>query len=126
MGTGARQKSETYGRRAEALAGLYLQFCGYKILARREKTQFGEIDLILLKGDHLIFAEVKYRRDKSSLPESLTPAAQNRIIKAAHYITSRRADFQRLTQRFDFIFMAPLGPFPIGHIQHIKDGFRPY
>ena len=121
-----RQVSEKKGRWAESFAAVYLQIRGYKITARRVKTPFGEIDLIARKGRLLVFIEVKYRCDKSGLTTSLTPQSQQRIIKAAHYLTSRTSDFQTLEQRFDFIFTAPLGPFPLGHITHMKDAWRAY
>ena len=126
MDLNKRQASEKKGRWAERLAGLWLQLCGYKIIARRQTTPFGEIDLIARKGGLIVFIEVKYRRDKTALPASLTPQGQKRITKAAHYITSRTPESQPLSQRFDLILMAPLGPFPFGHIDHMKDAWRTY
>ena len=121
-----RQKSDAYGRWAERLAAIYLRCCGYRIISRREKTPFGEIDLMARRRQAVIFIEVKYRRRKDRLEGSLTPKSQNRILKAAHYITSRTPEFQKLEQRFDLIFMAPLGPFSLGYIRHIKDAWRTY
>ena len=122
----SRQSSESFGRGAETYAAIYLRICGYKILARREKTPFGEIDLIARKAGLLVFIEVKYRRDKAALTTSLSPQSQQRIIKAAHYLTSRTPKFQTMNQRFDLVFTAPLGPFPLGYMDHLKDAFRPY
>ena len=128
MDRNKRQSSEKWGRWAERLAALWLQICGYKIIARRQKTPFGEIDLIACKGRQrrVIFAEVKYRRDKTQLGTSLTPQAQARIIKAAHYITSHTPAIQPFAQRFDLILMAPRGPFPLGFMRHLKDAWRAY
>ena len=41
-----RQRAERGGRRAEALAALYLQLKGWSILARRVRTPVGEVDLV--------------------------------------------------------------------------------
>lgn len=126
MGAGQRQYSETLGRWAENYAAVYLRMCGYKILSRRAKTPFGEIDLIAQKASIVVFIEVKYRRDKTNLTSSLTPQSRKRIVKAAHYITSRQPKYQSLSQRFDLILTAPLGPFPLGFIRHMKDAWRAY
>ena len=128
MDRNQRQSSEKWGRWAERLAALWLQICGYKIIARRQKTPFGEIDLIACKGRQrrVIFAEVKYRREKENLTSSLTPKSQQRIVNAARFLTSRRPKFQKMEQRFDLVFAAPLGPLPLGFIKHIKDAWRAY
>ena len=60
-GTGKRGRRAD-GLRAEGMAADYLAGQGYVLLARNYATRFGEIDLILRKGDLLIFAEVKCRR----------------------------------------------------------------
>jgi len=121
-----RQKSDAYGRWAEDLVALYLRCCGYKIISKRKKTPFGEIDLIARKGKMIVFIEVKYRKRKEALMDSLTPKAQARITKAADYIISRTPAFQALGQRFDLVFTAPLGPLPLGYIRHMKDAWRAY
>lgn len=126
-----RQTSEKAGRFAESLAAIYLQIYGYKIISRRAKTPFGEIDIMARKRDMIIFAEVKYRRNKSDLETSLHPSAQKRIIKAADYITSRTPEIQPYQQRFDLILMAPLlsislFTLPWGYMRHLKDAWRAY
>lgn len=126
MNKRTRQKSDSYGRWAERLAAIYLRCRGYQIILRREKTPFGEIDIVARKRHIVIFIEVKYRRRKDMLGASLTPQNQTRILKAAHYITSRTPAFQELAQRFDLILTAPLGPFSMGYIRHIKDAWRTY
>jgi putative endonuclease len=48
---------------AENTAALYLQKMNYKILQRRWKSKSGEIDLISIKDNQLIFIEVKARKN---------------------------------------------------------------
>ena len=60
-GTGRRGRRAD-GLLAEEAAAEYLAGQGYALLARNYATRFGEIDLILRKGDLLVFAEVKYRK----------------------------------------------------------------
>jgi putative endonuclease len=58
----ARQR---LGRAAEALVADQLERRGIRVLARNERTSSvrGEIDLVALDGDALVFAEVKARTD---------------------------------------------------------------
>ncbi len=56
METDARQ---TLGRRGEQLAAEHFSRLGWTILARNHHTRFGELDIVALDGDTLVFAEVK-------------------------------------------------------------------
>ncbi|MCS7307915.1 MAG: YraN family protein [Aquificaceae bacterium] len=52
------------GAEFEELAVKYLQDLGYKILHRNYHCRFGEIDIIALDGNVLVFVEVKGGRSK--------------------------------------------------------------
>jgi putative endonuclease len=56
MPTDARK---TLGRRGEQLAAEHFERLGWTILARNHHTRFGELDIVALDGDTLVFAEVK-------------------------------------------------------------------
>jgi len=56
METDARK---TLGRRGEQLAAEHFARLGWTILARNHHTRFGELDIVALDGDTLVFAEVK-------------------------------------------------------------------
>ena len=58
----SRQKAYRRGHRGEWLAAAALMLKGYRILSRRHRTRFGEIDLIARRGDLVLFVEVKARR----------------------------------------------------------------
>ncbi|MEW6600814.1 MAG: YraN family protein [Nitrospirota bacterium] len=49
------------GQRGEGLAVQFLRKRGYKIIAQNYKTRIGEIDIIAMEGDTLVFVEVKTR-----------------------------------------------------------------
>lgn len=51
------------GRAAEQQAANYLLNLGYTIITRNYQIRGGEIDLIALDGDQLVFIEVRWRRD---------------------------------------------------------------
>ncbi|MBS1700066.1 MAG: YraN family protein [Armatimonadetes bacterium] len=55
-------KVET-GRTAEDRAASYLLSLGYTIITRNYRIRGGEIDLIALDGEVLVFVEVRWRTD---------------------------------------------------------------
>ncbi|MBN2257439.1 MAG: YraN family protein [Anaerolineaceae bacterium] len=73
------------GAWGENLAADYLLGQGYELVARNVRSEAGEIDLIVRKGNLLTFVEVKTRRNKQfgDPEESITPAKQQRMGDAA-------------------------------------------
>jgi Holliday junction resolvase-like predicted endonuclease len=63
----------------------HLRERGYRILARQHSGGAGEIDLIALDGDCLVFVEVKTRtsRDAGHPTEAITPAKQKKLTDLA-------------------------------------------
>lgn len=56
----SRHRSQTQlGQAGERAAARFLQRLGYRIVARSHRQRLGEIDLIALDGDCLVFVEVK-------------------------------------------------------------------
>jgi len=49
------------GQRGEEIASIYLARKGFRIIEKNFSTRFGEIDLIGLNGDRLVFIEVKLK-----------------------------------------------------------------
>lgn len=63
-------KKQQIGLYGEKLAEKFFLKKGYKILQKRFQTRFGEIDLIVGKGDEVVFVEVKTRTSNAcGLPE---------------------------------------------------------
>lgn len=65
---------------------------GYKILGRNFRTRFGEIDVVAMDGDCMVFAEVKARSGSGyGLPEeAVTRTKQRHLIKAAQIYLSQK------------------------------------
>ena len=64
----SNQKSpKEFGDQAEDVAAAYLSHRGYEVINRKYRTRRGEIDLICLNNDYLIFVEVKSTRNMSSI-----------------------------------------------------------
>ena len=54
--------NRVFGDAGERAAASHLRAKGYRILARQYTNSFGEIDLIAMDGDTIVFVEVKTRR----------------------------------------------------------------
>ncbi len=101
-----RQRAERGGRRAEALAALWLRLKGWTILARRARTPLGEVDLIARRGRTLAFVEVKARASQAEAEHALDDYRLRRVAAAAHALAPRYAR-DGDTLRIDAIFIVP-------------------
>jgi putative endonuclease len=116
-----RRLAEQKGHRSESLAALWLRLKGYRILARRLKTHAGEIDLVAAAPfGPVCFVEVKARRAARAAAESLAPAQQTRIARAASLYLASRPGLARRGSRFDIVAIAPRA-LPVHH----RDVWRP-
>ena len=73
------------GKIGEQIAADYLADNGYQLVGKNFNVPYGEIDLIELDGDMVVFVEVKTRTSKTfGLPEdSVTPAKLEKMQNAA-------------------------------------------
>lgn len=80
----SKNRKET-GYYGEAIACKILEKRGYRLVEKNFTIRGGEIDLIMEKGDELIFVEVKTRRNDhyGSPLESITPQKKQRMIRAS-------------------------------------------
>ncbi len=66
--------------RRRARAAAYLMAKGYRILAKRFRTPYGEIDIVARRRNLLAFIEVKARASLDEAAYAVTPRQQARII----------------------------------------------
>lgn len=109
--TGSRQRrSYRAGRLAEDVAALWLRLHGWRIVARRLQTSAVEVDLVAMRGGVLAFVEVKYRPTPDAAVFALSPAAADRLRRAAAAAGPAIARRQRRPDaaiRCDLIALAP-------------------
>jgi putative endonuclease len=114
------------GNRGERLAARFLRRQGYKILARQYSNRFGEIDLVALDGESIVFVEVKTRRSGSAghPVEAVTHVKQSKLTRAALAFLKRHRLLER-SARFDVV--AILWPKGAKHpeIDHYRNAFTP-
>lgn len=77
----------TAGNAGEEAALRILQLRGYKILGRKFRSKFGEIDIVAQEGNILVFVEVKTRwsQEYGYPEEAVTPQKVRSIIRTAEY-----------------------------------------
>jgi len=103
----ARVAAFQTGLSAESKASAWLIAKGYRILARRFRTPYGEIDIVARRRDLLAFVEVKARANLDDAAYSVTPQQQQRIIAAAQAWLMAHPEHNELDMRFDAILIAP-------------------
>lgn len=111
MNTGAKYADRIgryrRGRLSEWVAAAALLARGYRILGRRVRTPFGEIDLIAVRGRRLAFVEVKRRATRLEAEAALTSRQAGRIARAAAFWASRHPAFRDHEQGLDVVFVLP-------------------
>lgn len=102
------RKAYRLGLWAEALCRFALRLKGYTVLASRYKTPVGEVDIIAVRRDALVFVEVKARGGMAQAAEAISMRQRKRILRAAQYFALRHgARFARHCWRFDAMLVAP-------------------
>ncbi len=104
------------GLLGEWKAEKYLKKQGFRILHRRYRTPHGEIDLIAMDQNVLVFVEVKYR-PSGQMGDGIAFVDKNKIRRiryaAQHYLLRHPYD----TLRFDVVEITSAG------VRHIPNAF---
>ena len=95
------------GISAEARAAAWLMAKGYRILAKRFRSPYGEIDLVARKRNLVAFVEVKARASLDDAAYAVTPRQQARIIAAAEAWLMTHPEHAEFELRFDAVLIAP-------------------
>ncbi|MFC1474819.1 YraN family protein [bacterium] len=99
-----RDPRKKLGEKGEKAAAKYYKRQGFVILDRNYTCRLGELDLVVRKGDLLVFCEVKTLRSKSlGVPEMAVNASkQRRIVRLAKYYIKLKK-LESLQARFDVV-----------------------
>jgi putative endonuclease len=106
------------GVSAESRAAFFLLAKAYRILARRYRTPFGEIDIVARRRRALVFVEVKARDSIDEAVASVSERGKRRIVDAAHFWLAQHPGDVNAEIRFDVIVVVP-GKIP----RHIANAF---
>ena len=118
-------RGHALGARGEARAEEFLRNAGWRIVDRRFRCRGGEIDLIAIDGEIVVFVEVKARAGTGyGMPtEAVVPLKQRRIARTALAWLARNDALEQRC-RFDVIEIVAEPGTP-ETIRHIADAFRP-
>jgi putative endonuclease len=103
----ARVAAFRTGLSAESGAAAYLMAKGYRIVAKRFRTPYGEIDIVARRRNLLVFIEVKARASLDDAAYAVTPRQQQRIIDAAQGWLMAHPEHADFELRFDAVLIAP-------------------
>jgi putative endonuclease len=101
----ARRDTRTLGNVAEQLAFRYLRDRGLAPVARNFRCRHGEIDLVMLDDECLVFVEVRYRSPGSFASAVMTVdrKKQSKLVRTAEMFLATRRGFSSHRARFDVI-----------------------
>lgn len=113
------------GVAGEKAAARFLKRLGYRVVRRNYRCKAGEIDIIALDGETLVFVEVKtLRTAEAAWPEAHVNAPKRRkLIQAARYFLTSSSSADR-PSRFDVLaVIMPVDAPP--EFEHFIDAFSP-
>lgn len=95
------------GNIGEDKAAVYLENAGYKIIFRNFRVQRGEIDIIALENNTVVFIEVKAWSAYSieNLEYGIDKRKQKKIIETAKYFLVKHREYSEAAVRFDVVFV---------------------
>jgi putative endonuclease len=95
------------GKEGEEQAVAAIKTAGMEIIARNIRSKYGEVDIVALEGETIVFIEVKSWNSYNfeDLQYSIDIKKQRKIIKTAKYFLSENRKYNKMTVRFDVIFV---------------------
>jgi putative endonuclease len=110
------------GDKGEEQAVRFLEKAGYVVIARKWRTRRGEIDIIAVKGEVLVFAEVKTLPSGcfDTLEHALNTRKQKRIVETSKRFLAAYRQYSKCFIRFDVLVVDMPG---IEQVYHIENAF---
>ncbi|MEM9256031.1 MAG: YraN family protein [Pseudomonadota bacterium] len=113
------------GKQYETLAARWLSENGLKIIARNFSCRRGEIDLIALDGNYLVFVEVRGRTNArfAGAAASIDRRKRLKVIRAAQSFLKQRSEHSHRPCRFDVVGFEPSQSPARSRIQWLRAAF---
>ena len=101
--------SNTTGAEIELATERWLKKQGLEPLQRNYRCREGEIDIIMLDKEHLVFIEVRYRKQNKYGDglESVNWRKQQKLQKAAAHYLLQHTQYNNYPCRFDVVAVCP-------------------
>ena len=112
------------GDAVESAALAHLQAHGLRLLARNAQTRGGELDLVMLDGDTVVFVEVRYRASEAFGGgfASVDARKRRKLVHAAQVFLMQNPRHAHAPCRFDVVAASgePVNPC----LQWVRNAFR--
>jgi putative endonuclease len=113
------------GRRGENAAARFLARRGYKIVARGQRGQIGELDLVAIDGRTVVFVEVKTRTtQEAGHPADAVDENKQRQLTRVALAFLQRHDLLEAKSRFDVVAITWPADGRRPHIEHFPSAFE--
>jgi putative endonuclease len=95
------------GKKGEEQAAAALESTGMRIIAKNFRSKEGEVDIVALDGETVVFVEVKAwsAYSEEDLQYVINIKKQQKIIKTAKYFLSENREYSNMAIRFDVVFI---------------------
>ena len=113
------------GKHYERKAAALVKRNGLTVLKRNFSCKLGEIDLICMDGDSVVFIEVRFRSHSQfgSAVSSVTPAKRAKLQRSAQWFLQLHPDLARRSCRFDVLAFTADKNGGADDVQWIKNAF---
>jgi putative endonuclease len=117
-----RKDNSGAGRQGEAKAAEALEKAGMSIIEKNVRSPGGEVDIVALDGETIVFIEVKswLNYGIEELQYGINLKKQRRIIETAKYFLAAHREYNGMAVRFDVVFVGK------NTITHLASAFMEY
>ncbi len=102
---GSTDPRRRLGDVGEEIARRHLEAGGLTYVTKNWYCRAGELDLVMLDGDMLVFVEVKTRRGERAgrAEEAISPSKARKLLAAGEWFISDNPDYQEMAWRCDLV-----------------------
>jgi putative endonuclease len=102
----------------------FLENKGYKLLEKNFRCSLGELDLIMMNGEEMVFVEVRSRTGSAfgEPCETVNRTKQNKLYRLAEYYLNHK-DLHDISCRFDVLSVILTFDGKLKEIEHIENAF---
>ncbi len=111
----------------ERIAAAHLEAKGYRIIDRNFDAREGELDLVAIDRDEVVFVEVRTRKGGVSgqAERSVDRKKSQKVIRAARRYVHDHPDLDDRPLRIDVVAVELTSDGKLKHVDHYEDAIRP-
>ncbi len=111
------------GQRGEEIAQHFLEERGLKLVERNWRCRAGELDLVMLDGDVLVYVEVKTRRNRTAgaAEESVSPSKGEKLLATGEWYLAEHPAFADHLWRIDIVAVTMTSAGRVTRITHLPN-----